>query len=249
MKNILARGGIEFIAVLLDISGSLWIDKNQELRQKNEYEVTLLNSIYSDINQTEKFLESRDRAFQADSIWMNYFAINWDNMNVDSVAIALSKQKPFVFNTLFFDYREFHPPLSSIEMIMQDGSLKEIQNIEIRKKINNLYKTDLGFVLKNVQSEIDMQINFRNTLVNQNDKELAQVLSTTHKEIRDRNNDNVDNYDKPIEEIKYFLTKDYVRTYLDLKNRNRFFVMFFIKNFKVTLKELKILIEKELKIS
>jgi hypothetical protein len=249
MKNILARGGIEFIAVLLGISGSLWIDKNQELRQKNEHEVTLLNSIYSDINQTEKFLESRDRAFQADSIWMNYFAINWDNMNVDSVAIALSKQKPFVFNTLFFDYREFHPPLSSIEMIMQDGSLKEIQNIEIRKKINNLYKTDLGFVLKNVQSEIDMQINFRNTLVNQNDKELAQVLSTTHKEIRDRNNDNVDNYDKPIEEIKYFLTKDYVRTYLDLKNRNRFFVMFFIKNFKVTLKELKILIEKELKIS
>ena len=249
MKNILARGGIEFIAVLLGISGSLWIDKNQELRQKNEHEVTLLNSIYSDINQTEKFLESRDRAFQADSIWMNYFAINWDNMNVDSVAIALSKQKPFVFNTLFFDYREFHPPLSSIEMIMQDGSLKEIQNIEIRKKINNLYKTDLGFVLKNVQSEIDMQINFRNTLVNQNDKELAQVLSTTHKEIRDRNNDNVDNYDKPIEEIKYFLTKDYVRTYLDLKNRNRFFVMFFIKNFKVTLKELKILIKKELKIS
>jgi len=249
MKNILARGGIEFIAVLLGISGSLWIDQKQELRQKNEYEATLLNSIYSDINQTEKFLESRDRAFQADSIWMNYFAINWDNMNVDSVAIALSKQKPFVFNTLFFDYREFHPPLSSIEMIMQDGSLKEIQNIEIRKKINNLYKTDLGFVLKNVQSEIDMQINFRNTLVNQNDKELAQVLSTTHKEIRDRNNDNVDNYDKPIEEIKYFLTKDYVRTYLDLKNRNRFFVMFFIKNFKVTLKELKILIEKELKIS
>ena len=249
MKNILARGGIEFIAVLLGISGSLWIDQNQELRQKNEHEVTLLNSIYSDINQTEKFLESRDRAFQADSIWMNYFAINWDNMNVDSVAIALSKQKPFVFNTLFFDYREFHPPLSSIEMIMQDGSLKEIQNIEIRKKINNLYNTDLGFVLKNVQSEIDMQINFRNTLVNQNDKELAQVLSTTHKEIRDRNNDNVDNYDKPIEEIKYFLTKDYVRTYLDLKNRNRFFVMFFIKNFKVTLKELKILIEKELKIS
>ena len=53
---------------------------------------------------------------------------------------------------------------------MQDGSLKEIRNIEIRKKINNLYKTDLGFVLKNVQSEIDMQINFRNTLVNQNDK-------------------------------------------------------------------------------
>ena len=246
MKNILARGGIEFLAVLLGISGSLWIDQNQEVRQKKKYEQTLLQSIYSDINQTEKFLESRNTAFQADSTWMHFFSINWDNMNVDSTAIALSKQKPFVFNTLFFDYREFHPPLSSIGMVIQDGSLKEIQNIEIRKKINELYKTDLGFVLKNVQAEIEMQLNFRNTLVNQDDKKLAKLLSTTHKEIIDRNNDNVDNYIKPIEELKYFLTKDYVRTYIHLKNRNRFFVMYFIKSFEITLNELKILIEEEL---
>ena len=26
MKNLLARGGIEFLAVLLGISGSLWVD-------------------------------------------------------------------------------------------------------------------------------------------------------------------------------------------------------------------------------
>ena len=38
MKNILARGGIEFLAVLLGISGSLWIDQNQEVRQKKKYE-------------------------------------------------------------------------------------------------------------------------------------------------------------------------------------------------------------------
>ena len=30
MKNILARGGIEFLAVLLGISGSLWIENNKE---------------------------------------------------------------------------------------------------------------------------------------------------------------------------------------------------------------------------
>ena len=53
---------------------------------------------------------------------------------------------------------------------MQDGSLKEIKKFRsIRKKINKLFKTDLGFILKNVQGEIDMQINFRNMLVGQND--------------------------------------------------------------------------------
>ncbi|SVB62263.1 uncharacterized protein METZ01_LOCUS215117 [marine metagenome] len=33
MKNILARGGIEFLAVLLGITASLWIDKNQKINR------------------------------------------------------------------------------------------------------------------------------------------------------------------------------------------------------------------------
>ena len=74
------------------------------------------------------------------------------------------------------DFREFHPPISSIELIMQDGSLKEIHNMEIRKKINELVKTDLEFVLKNVQTEIEMQIDFRNTLINQNGSKVEQLM-------------------------------------------------------------------------
>ena len=35
MKNIIARGGVEFIAVLLGISGSLWIDNNKDLKELN----------------------------------------------------------------------------------------------------------------------------------------------------------------------------------------------------------------------
>tara|TARA_B100000959_G_scaffold12310_1_gene12205 strand:- start:2530 stop:3282 length:753 start_codon:yes stop_codon:yes gene_type:complete len=250
MKNLLARGGIEFLAVLLGISGSLWIDENQENRKQKEYQGTILESIYNDIIQTEKFfIESRDPAFRADSIWMDYFAYNWENMNVDSVAIAMSKEESMVFHTLFFDFREFHPPLSSIEMIMQDGSLKDINNIEIRKTINKLFKTDLGFVLKNVQGEIDMQINFRNTLVNQNDPKLARIFSISQNEIKNRIDDNVENYRRPIEELKYFLTKDYARTYINLKNRNRYNVTDYIRSFKKTLQELKILVDQELGIS
>ena len=33
MNKILARGGVEFIAVLLGISGSLWIDNNKDVRE------------------------------------------------------------------------------------------------------------------------------------------------------------------------------------------------------------------------
>ena len=251
MKNILARGGIEFIAVLLGITSSLWIDENRKARDINEKQVMILQAVYEDIIQTENFIkERRDPAFQLDSTWMDYFANNWDTMNIDSAAVALSKNGTRgSFHNTFLDFREFHPPISSIELIMQDGSLKEIQNMEIRKKINELVKTDLEFVLKNVQTEIDMQIDFRNTLINQNDPKLAELLSISQLTLRNRFRDNVDNYDDQIEQLKYFLTKDYVRTYINLKNRHRYFVMLFIRNFKQTLSDLKILVEEELKIA
>tara|TARA_Y100000748_G_C15492444_1_gene486993 strand:- start:140 stop:889 length:750 start_codon:yes stop_codon:yes gene_type:complete len=247
MKNMLARGGIEFLAVLLGITGSLWIDQNQEIRREKEYQVTILESIYNDIIQTEKFFkESRDLAFRADSIWMDYLSNNWDDMNVDSVAVLISKEKYSVFHTLFFDFREFHPPLSSIEMIMQDGSLKEIKNLDIRRKINKLFKTDLGFILKNVQGEIDMQIDFRNTLVGQNDSKLAKILTIYQEEMKNNElNVNID-YSSSVEILKYFQTKDYARTYINLKNRNRYNVTDYIRLFKNTLQELKYLVGEEL---
>ena len=249
MKNILARGGIEFVAVLLGITSSLWIDENRKAVDQNKKQITILEAVYEDIIQTENFMkERRDPSFQLDSTWMDYFANHWDDMNVDSVAVELSKNSTRAsFHNTFLDFREFHPPISSIELIMQDGSLKEINNIDIRKKINELVKTDLEFVLKNVQTEIEMQIDFRNTLINQNDPKLAELLSISQSTLKNRFRDNVENYDDQIEQLKYFLTKDYVRTYINLKNRHRYFVMLFIRGFKSNLAELKILVEDELK--
>ena len=249
MKKLLARGGIEFLAVLLGISGSLWIDQNQDLRKQKNYQKTILESIHNDIIQTEIFFkESRDLAFRADSIWMDYLSNNWDTMNPEKVATAMSKEKYTVFHAIFFDFREFHPPLSSIEMIMQDGSLKEIKNLEIRKKINKLFKTDLGFILKNVQGEVDMQTNFRNILLTQNDPTLAKILTISQQEMKDNEYNNSQNFSKSVEILKYLQTKDYARTYINLKNRNRYNISDYIQIFKQTLQELKVLVENELKI-
>ena len=47
MKNILARGGIEFLAVLLGITSSLWIDNNKKLADI-ESERIVVHQILSD---------------------------------------------------------------------------------------------------------------------------------------------------------------------------------------------------------
>ena len=48
MKKILARGGVEFLAVLLGITASLWIDNNQKLSDIEEernkvYQLSLIH--------------------------------------------------------------------------------------------------------------------------------------------------------------------------------------------------------------
>ncbi|MGB1657381.1 MAG: hypothetical protein ACPHO4_08495, partial [Longimicrobiales bacterium] len=107
-------------------------------------------------------------------------------------------------------------------------------------------KTDLQFVLKNVQTEIDMQIAFRQTLVDQDDPILARVLSVSQTALQRGFDGDESELGRQAEELQYVLSKNYVRTYLNLKNRNRYFIMIFIRQFGDTLAELKEVVEQEL---
>ena len=247
-ESLWMRGGVEFLAVLLGISGSLLIDEWREDRRQHQEQLTILESVYEDILQTEQFItEARMPAFQADSAWMDFFSTRWEDLDVDSVARALSRFGTNAsFHNTFLDFREFHPPISGMELIMQDGSLKEIHNPEIRRLINRLIKTDLQFVLENVQTEIDMQIAFRQTLVDQDDPVLARVLSVSQSALQRGFDGDESELGRQAEELQYVLSKNYVRTYLNLKNRNRYFIMIFIRQFRDTLAELKEVVEQEL---
>ncbi|MBT3478462.1 MAG: hypothetical protein HN459_03270, partial [Candidatus Marinimicrobia bacterium] len=54
MKNILARGGIEFLAVMLGISGSLWVDETRiSSNAEKEFRIDLVaihNELVDDLN-------------------------------------------------------------------------------------------------------------------------------------------------------------------------------------------------------
>ena len=64
MKNILARGGIEFLAVLVGLSGSLWIDgnvkENESIVQNNE----ILNRLYMNLKADSSDGEWNRKAYE-----------------------------------------------------------------------------------------------------------------------------------------------------------------------------------------
>ena len=59
MKKILTRGGVEFLAVLLGITASLWIDKNQKLSDIEEERNKVYQIISNEISQIIRYTDER----------------------------------------------------------------------------------------------------------------------------------------------------------------------------------------------
>ena len=78
MKNIFAKGGVEFVAVVLGITISFWIDNNKEQRINNKNEKNLLESILNDIKSIKSYNKMRSEVFGLDNSLMDYVSSNWE---------------------------------------------------------------------------------------------------------------------------------------------------------------------------
>ena len=67
MKKILARGGIEFLAVLLGITSSLWIDKNQKKSDLQHERIEVYKIISNEISQIIDYTDQRLKYYQDQS--------------------------------------------------------------------------------------------------------------------------------------------------------------------------------------
>ena len=132
MKNILARGGIEFIAVFLGIALSLWVDEFQKSKEAKG-----LN------NQILKRLHDNLEADSTDAMW-NYKAhlvskrgsrkvVDWcenGQKENDSLDIFISS---IAITTFFVNNEEEYNALKS------SGRMELINNEDLVKKLHDYY--------------------------------------------------------------------------------------------------------------
>ena len=179
---------------------------------------------------------------------MDHISSNWENLNVDSIANFLSTSGYRAsIHTMFFDYREFHPPISSLRMVLNDGSINIINSKKIKSLISKLVNTDYGFVTKNVDTEIALQIELRNTVMKDNPKNIILPIETTSHSLLDRFENGDEYIDRTLSDLEVLTDIDYFRNYLNLKIRQRVMVMAFISIFNDTLIDLEQEIVKILK--
>ena len=133
MKNILARGGIEFLAVLLGISGSLWIENNKELAEINKQINNSLIALSSSLKSDKQIIENAIESYEKNKVHFEFI------QNIDSVkkATNIRLQKAFertgVPGTINLDATIFNSMESS-------GLIYKIKNETLRNAILKVYQ-------------------------------------------------------------------------------------------------------------
>ena len=136
MKNILARGGIEFIAVFLGIFLSLWVDgkiKNIDLKyEKTQVYELLSKQIDELLLYTEKRIILYDRQIRRGQFLIN----NWNEIK----KMSLDDKNEFIADIWFSIKNAYYPDFSTYETLMGSGQINLV-DFKTIKMFGTLYKT------------------------------------------------------------------------------------------------------------
>ena len=246
-RKVFIKLGFEIIAIIIGISATFWISEVQKDLENQEKEIKLLKTIQINVHNIDKYTNNRIDLLKVENDLMDYISSNWKGLNIDSLVNVLKDGKYIKsFHNIFLDYREFHPPISELKAIIDDGSLGLIKNEKIRLTLTTLLDDRLDFLLQNVKSEIQLQQAFRENLISEKNEKIVSALKTSYFEMENRIKGESGYHNKISQELKAITELKSAENYLNLKIRQRYWVMFFMNNFKSSLTEISDLVNSEL---
>ena len=124
MKNILARGGIEFLAVFLGISLSLWVDEYQKSKEAKKLNDQILSRLYDNLEadsiDAEWNHKAHELAYESGNLIFKWCE-NGQPQN-DSINLYLSR---LAIATIFVNNEEEYNALKS------SGRMELLENEDI----------------------------------------------------------------------------------------------------------------------
>ena len=135
MRNLLARGGIEFLAVLLGITLSLYIDQRIEESATLKTEKSLLSdlqvSLNQDIDYAQDVLKDMRASIDAQEILINF--------ECDEVENLSQKKLGTLFGTVLRGSTSLFPRYGVYRSLVSNSEMKYIENQELKNKLIDLY--------------------------------------------------------------------------------------------------------------
>ena len=151
MKNILARGGIEFLAVFIGIILSLWVDDKRDIKIIRNNNFNTKNSLKVEIKLRVDYIETKIKQYERDIKVGEYVIDNWGSVNIDSI-INITKGDRGILLTLKA-YRAINLPISVYNSLNSDGSIGSIEEDTIKIALDDLYEVFPAHIVDAVENE------------------------------------------------------------------------------------------------
>ena len=159
MNNVLARGVIEFIAVILGITVSFWCDGLSEDSQNENERVKVLTSLKMEIGEIKNYCDERKRTWNKDISLLNQFLYP-DNGNFNKKSILNITTSKIRIETIMVLYRVFDPPLNRYHSIINSGDLKYVNSDMVKEILSRLHNTSFSYVQTAVEHEKQLKESF-----------------------------------------------------------------------------------------
>ena len=209
MKNILTRGGIEFLAVLLGISGSLWIDNYSKER---EIYIALnqdISNIRLDIEQDLEEIKRINSLITLSLAKIDLF------LKITNKEIDIDEIDPATFSSLRGFTNTFFPMGSSYLVAQNSGRINKIEDQKLLKSISKYYQNSYERLkTNNFMYDDFLNINY----------------FSFRAELESKKTDN--------EIIELFESGIYKVWFLELKNRRRSYIDYVLKDLKTSANQL-----------
>ena len=174
MKNILAKGVIEFLAVLLGITVSFWLNQLSIDNQNEKERIKVLTSLQMEINEIKNYCDERKRTWKKDINLLNEFLYPSNGIfSVDSI-LKMTTSKSRIERFMII-YRVFDPPMNRYYSIINSGDLKYVKSDKVKEILSRLHNTSFSYVETSVEYEKQLKQSFLSFLaINHSDVILAR---------------------------------------------------------------------------
>ena len=210
MKNILARGGIEFLAVFIGIILSLHLDDVRGDRIVKNKNINNLRSLGNELDQRIGYVDKKISQYQRDISIGEYVIENWKKVDFNHVD-SLTKNDRGIILTLKA-YRAINLPTSVYNSLNSDGSIGLLENDSIKILINNLYEVFPSHIVDGVENERVLYHSFNKYIIENyptiTDREISKASNSDYK--RFFNDDIALGYTKEKTHIRKFTHRNIV---------------------------------------
>lgn len=181
MKNLLARGGIEFLAVLLGITGSLWVDDYRTELLNREKAASTLKSLREELVGDREYSSWRITAITNDNEIVDTIVNNWGNNNADSLVNLEFEGRQLMLRLT--GYYAFHPPRTVYNSLRSDGSLALIPDRDLKEEIDFTFQVAQDHIKEGAENNRYLYRKFKDYLIENHPTLLNPTLNGLGKEM------------------------------------------------------------------